>query len=78
MMQKVEVGTIVRFVPPGSRDSGGDGVPIPGVVMRQWEDGSLCLYLFHFEGVPSLLRSIPLAMVELVKQPSSALKFEAA
>ena len=77
-MKRVEVGTIVRLRAPGSRDDNGQEREIPAIVLRQWPDGSLELYLFHFEGVPSRLHSVPLTNVELVKQPSSALKFEAA
>lgn len=66
LVQSVEVGAIVRFEAPGSRDSEGQTRVIPAVVLGQWPNGNLQLYAFHFEGAPSLVHSIPLDRVELV------------
>jgi hypothetical protein len=76
---KVEVGTWVRVKAPGSREANGEEREIPGCVLKQHPtDGSVDLYLLHFEGIPSLLRAVKLTDVEFVKQPSSALKFSIA
>lgn len=66
MSQRVEVGSIVRIVAPGSRTSDGQERIIPAVVIGQWPDGSLQLYCLHFEGSPLLANAVPLETVEMV------------
>lgn len=66
---KVPVGTMVTVQAPGSRATDGEVRIIPGVVLQQWDDGSVQLYCFHFEGVPSLMHSVPLDRIEVVSQP---------
>lgn len=61
----VEVGSIVRFEAPGSRNTNGEPRIVPAVVIGQWPDGSLQLYALHFEG-HFLVNSIPLDRVEMV------------
>jgi hypothetical protein len=63
--QRIEVGSIVRFEAPGSRDAEGQTRVIPAVVIGQWPNGSLQLYALHFEG-SFLVNAIPLEAVELV------------
>ena len=43
------------------------------MVLAQWPDQSLELYAFHFEGIPSLMRSVPLDMVRIVAAPPGKL-----
>jgi hypothetical protein len=64
-VQIVEVGSIVRFEAPGSRNTDGQPRVIPAVVLGQWPDGSLQLYALHFEG-HFLVNAIPVDRVELV------------
>lgn len=62
---KLPVGTIVTVEAPGSRVSGGEAQEIPAIVLKQYQNFSLDLYAFHFEGVPVLLRAVPLDRVAL-------------
>lgn len=64
--QQIEVGAIVRFVAPGSRETNGQERIIPAVVTHQWPDGSLQLYAFHFMGSPLLQHSVRPEAVEMV------------
>ena len=64
--QQIEIGAIVRLVAQGSRESDGVERVIPAIVSRQWPDGSLDLYSFHFTGSPLLQRSVRPEMVEMV------------
>lgn len=66
---RVPVGTMVTVQAPGSRATDGEVRIIPAVVMQQWADGSVQLYAFHFEGVPSLMHSVPLDRIEIVPPP---------
>jgi len=78
---KLPVGTIVTVQAPGSRGSAGEAQEIPAVVLKQYQDFSLDLYAFHFEGVPVLMRAVPLANVavpEPVKTPREQPKFSLA
>lgn len=50
MAESFETGAIVRFLAPPSRSSEGETLPIPAIVLKQWEDGGLQLFAFHFEG----------------------------
>lgn len=59
---QIASGSIVRVTEPGSRQTDGEPVEIPAIVMGQYpEDGTLSLFCFHFEGahlarVPVVLR----------------------
>lgn len=64
--QRVDVGSIVRIVAPGSRETNGESRVIPAVVTYQWPDGSLQLYAFHFMGSPLLQQAVRPDAVELV------------
>lgn len=65
-VQRVEVGAIVRFTAPGSRETNGEERVIPAVVTHQWPDGSLQLYAFHFQGSALLQQSVKPEFVEMV------------
>ena len=65
----IPIGTMVTVEAPGSRATDGEMRTIPAVVLHQWPDQSLELYAFHFEGVPSLMRAVPLSRVQMVVQP---------
>ena len=69
----VEIGSIVRVTAAGSRDDKGETRQIPAIVTRIWDDGSLELFAFHFEGA-HLIRSVPLKDVEMVGQKPVPLK----
>lgn len=77
-MKRVPVGTIVCVEAPGSRGDNGERRLIPAIVTSQWPDESLELYSFHFEGVPLLMRSVPLTAVWMVGQPEPVEKRERA
>lgn len=64
-MKHIPIGTVVVVAAPGSRGDDGPPREIPALVTRQWEDGSLELYACHFEGVPIMMRSVPLSSVHL-------------
>ena len=64
--QQIEVGAIVRFVAPGSRETNGEERVIPAVVTHQWPDGSLQLYAWHFHGSALLQQAVRPEMVEMV------------
>lgn len=66
MTQRVDIGSSVRVMAPGSRTSDGEPRMIPAVVLGQWPDGSLQLYGLHFEGSPLLVNSISPDQVEMV------------
>lgn len=63
--QQVEIGAIVRFEAPNSRNADGHPRVIPAVVIGQWPNGNLQLYALHFEG-SFLVNAIPPNMVEMV------------
>lgn len=67
-MKHIPIGTVVCVEAPGSRVSNGESRTIPAIVTGQWPDGSLEVYGFHFEGMPILLRQVPLANVRMVGQ----------
>ena len=58
-MKKISIGTIVIVEAPGSRGEESDVRMIPAVVMKQWPDGQLQLFAFHFEGA-FLINAMPL------------------
>lgn len=64
-VQQVEIGAIVRFVAPGSRETNGEQRVIPAMVIGQHPDGTLQLYAFHFMGSPLLQHSVRPDMVEM-------------
>lgn len=66
MTERIEVGSIVRFVAPGSRETSGEERIIPAMVLHQWADGSLQLYALHFQGAPLLQQAVRPEMVEMV------------
>ena len=68
MTEQIPVGTMVTVEAPGSRATDGEVRTIPAVVLHQWPDLSLELYAFHFEGVPSLMRAVPVGSVKTVAQ----------
>lgn len=68
MAERVEVGSIVCFEDPRTRDSEGGVRLVPGIVLFQWPDGSLQLWALHFEG-SNLVHSIPLDQVDVVFRP---------
>ena len=70
----IPVGTVVTVVARGSRASNGEEQVVPAIVLRQYEKAPgqpLDLYVFHFEGVPSLMGAVPSDAVKMV-QPSPA------
>jgi len=67
-MEKISVGSIVRFEAPGSRTTEGQPRLVPAIVLRQWDTGDLQLYAFHFEG-SFLVHSIPVGQVQVVIKP---------
>lgn len=69
-VQQIDVGSIVRFVAPGSRETNGETRVIPAVVTQQWPDGTIQLYCFHFQGSPLLQNSVRPEMVEMVMSRS--------
>lgn len=66
-MKHIPVGMIVTVERP-DRGEDGESRLIPAIVLGQWPSGDLELYLFHFEGVPSYARSVPLSTVRMVGQ----------
>ena len=72
----IPVGTMVTLEAPGSRATDGEVRRIPAVVLQQWPDQSLELYAFHFEGVPSLVRSVPLDRVQVVQPATKSIDKE--
>lgn len=65
-MKHIEVGAIVRIVAPGSRESEGEARAVPALVLHQWPDGSLQLYVLHFQGSPLLQNAVRPEAVEMV------------
>ena len=57
-MRHFEVGDIVRIVAPGSRETNGEARLVPAIVLGQYQDGSLALYCFHFQGSPLLANGL--------------------
>ena len=70
-MTDVQVGSIVRILAPGSRESDGEQRVIPAVVIGQWPDGSLQLYALHFQGSPVLMNSVRPQSVEVAFNPEA-------
>ena len=67
------VGTVVTVVARGSRASNGEEQMVPGIVLKQYEKAPgqpVDLYVFHFEGVPSLMGAVPSDAVKIVHQPA--------
>lgn len=60
----VPVGSIVSFE-AADRNEEGVTRTIPGIVMKQWPDGSLQLFAFHFEG-SFLVHAAPLNSITLL------------
>lgn len=65
-VQQIDIGSIVRFTAPGSRETNGETRVIPAIVTHQWPDGSLQLYALHFTGSPLLQQAVRPDMVEMV------------
>jgi hypothetical protein len=60
---KIPIGTIVTLEAPGSRgEEEGSVRIIPAIVMKQWDDGSVQLFAFHFEG-SFLMNTVPINSV---------------
>src|SRR5215475_2220120 len=70
-MTDISVGSMVRILAPGSRESDGEQRVIPAVVIGQWPDGSLQLYALHFQGSPVLMNSVRSQDVEVVFDPGA-------
>lgn len=66
-MKFIPVGTMVTFARTDHNEEGDTRI-IPALVLGQWPNGALELYLFHFEGAPSYLREVPLTAVRMVGQ----------
>jgi hypothetical protein len=66
---QIPIGTIVTIEAPASRGDDGSVRIIPAIVMKQWADGSLQLFAFHFEG-SFLMNSVPLADCKTMGNPS--------
>ena len=62
---EIEIGSIVTFEMPGSRETSGVAQRVPAIVLGQWPDGSLQLYAFHFQG-QHLVQSIRVQDVDVV------------
>ena len=46
----IAIGSIVSLVIPGGRSTDGEPCQIPAMVIGQYDDGTLKLFCFHFEG----------------------------
>ena len=64
-MQRVEVGSIVTFRAPTSRNEEGQFKTVPGIVLAQHPDGSLQLFAFNFE-CSYLVQAIRLEDVDII------------
>ena len=53
----IPIGSLVRVVAPGSRETNGESQVIPAIVIGAWPNGQLDLYAFHFQGSPLLMHA---------------------
>jgi hypothetical protein len=68
-MRRVPVGTIVQFEARNTRGQETEGDIIPAIVLRQWDDGSLALFAFHFAGT-NYVHTIRVEEVEILTEPN--------
>ena len=71
---KISMGSIVRLVAPGSRESNGEDRSIPAVVIGQYPDGMLDLYCLHFAGSALLQRGVRPDLIEIIMDPAEILR----